>query len=194
MDLHCSVTRCGKPATGSLGSDAFCREHFMLTCYGLIESFSQQLADREHWSEASTEELAHSLNQITDQAVQLGLGAQDLSNLERAQLMDILMWVADVRARLRRSSRKRVSVAVRLLSERPGRVWEEETTTRAVSRYGALLESRNPVEVGQELILVRVDTRQQAQARVAWCGFRKQGRQELAIEILGSDNFWGMEW
>ena len=138
--------------------------------------------------------MADELAEIADEAARLGLNADDLTNLERAQLMDILLSAAHLSGQLRRSPRKRTSIPVRLRYEGPGPAWEEETVTQELSRHGALLVCRHPAEPGEDLTLVRIDTGRQARTRVAWCGPRREGAQRLGIEILGIANFWEAEW
>jgi hypothetical protein len=85
------------------------------------------------------------LAEIADQAAILGLSAGDLSGMEQAQLVDILLCVAHLTKGLRRVPRKCVSVPLRLRYEAPGHYWTEETTTCEVSLYGTSIESRIPI-------------------------------------------------
>ncbi len=194
MSRQCSVRGCTKAAATSLHAQAFCREHFIAICYVQIEECAQQLVAREHLRETSARGMGGELTEITDEAARLGLSADDLTNLERAQVMDILLSAAHLSGRLRRSPRRRGSIPVRLRYEGPGHTWEEETVTYKLSRHGALLICRHAAEPGEELTLVRIDTGQQARVRVAWRGPRREGSQELGIEILGIANFWEAEW
>ncbi len=95
---------------------------------------------------------------------------------------------------IRRSPRKVVAIPVWLRREERGRIWEEETETRVLSRYGALVDCRRYVETGGTLSVVRRDTGRRATARVTYGQFGSSGRRELGIEFLGCDNFWDVDW
>jgi hypothetical protein len=95
---------------------------------------------------------------------------------------------------IRRSGRKAAVIPVWLRREEEGRTWEEETETLLLSRYGALVDCRRFVESGGALAVVRRDTGRRATARVAYGQYGASGRRELAIEFVGCDNFWEVDW
>ena|SRR2546425_82465 len=82
----------------------------------------------------------------------------------------------------------------RVHCEEPGGTWEEQTRTKQLSPRGALLECQHPVRTGEILLVVRMDSGRQAQARVAWRWRKVGGPQEIGIEFLDRDNFWGVDW
>ena len=168
MSRQCSAADCNRTAVSSFHAQALCREHFVATCYAQIEECAQHLSSKDRLSERYTQVASRNLSDIADQAVNLGLSTDDLTNLERAQLMDIILSVAHLSGRLRRSPRMRTSIPVRLSYEGLGHAWEEETATQQLSRHGALITCHHPVEAGEQLTVVRLDTGQRAQARVAW--------------------------
>lgn len=193
MQPRCNVAGCDKAATSSLGTRAFCREHFLSTCYEELEQCAQQIKWRP-LSDGASESLAEFLSQCSSQTTLIALHTPDLTNLERAQLLDLLLWAAELSRCLRRSPRVARAVAVRLHCEEPGRIWEEETKTLTLSRHGALLECSNPVEAGDDLLIVRVDSGRRARARVAWHQPKEGGNSKIAIEFPDCDNFWDIEW
>ena len=93
----------------------------------------------------------------------------------------------------RRSPRKAASIPLWLRQEQ-GRIWEEETETRMLSRYGAGVECRRLVAPGSTLAVVRRDNGQRAQARVVYCRYNAQGHREMGLEFLHCDNFWDLDW
>ncbi len=94
----------------------------------------------------------------------------------------------------RRSSRKAASLPIRLRNEELGPIWEEEAETEVLSRYGAGLRCRHFVEADRILVMVRKDNGRRVNARVRYCRYNPDGRRELGIEFIGSDNFWGLDW
>jgi PilZ domain-containing protein len=193
MQPRCSVAGCDKAAACSLGTRAFCRPHFLSTCYQELEQCSEQIKWRP-LTDAAAESLAEFLAQCTSQTTLLALHASDLSNLERAQLLDLLLWGAELSRCLRRSARVPRAVAVRLRCEEPGRVWDEETKTLVLSRHGASIECSHPIESGDTLLVERIDSGRRANARVVWHQPKEGGRVKIAIEFSDCDDFWDIEW
>ena len=94
----------------------------------------------------------------------------------------------------RRSNRKAVTIPIWLRSEGRGPVWEEETETQIVSRCGAGLCCRHLASPESIVVIVRRDTGRRAKARVRYSRYNPDGKRELGVEFIDSDNFWGLDW
>lgn len=101
MDRRCSFLQCGKPSIVTLKELEYCLTHFILVCYGHIEQ-SLDLKSGEPETEAETKVRIKSLFEIIDQATHVGLTTGNLTNQERGQLLDILLWTSDLLLRGRR--------------------------------------------------------------------------------------------
>jgi len=80
MDRRCSLVDCAKPRAVTLGDHEYCVVHFILTCYRFLEKSPQE----------------QSLLEIIDRAAAVCLTTCDLTNQEKGQLLDILLWAADL--------------------------------------------------------------------------------------------------
>jgi len=80
MDRRCSLVDCAKPSAVTLGDHEYCVFHFILTCYRSLEKSPEK----------------QSLLEIIDRATVVGLTNGDLTNQERGQLLDILLWAGDL--------------------------------------------------------------------------------------------------
>ena len=189
---RCSATGCQRPVAALFQGRPFCREHFIAQCYEQLEGCSPRLQERP-FRAADAESLAGVISECMRQAAHLSQSAQGLDNLERAQLLDILLWAGDVGQRLRRGSRQAACVPIRLRSEKPGRPWEEETETRTLSRHGAMVVCEHDVETDENLYVTRLDTGQQTQARVVWQRRKEPARLEIGLAFPVTDNFWNMK-
>ena len=189
----CTVLGCEKAAAASLDGVSFCQEHFISTCYKEIDRYTH-LVREAGFRRTAAESMHHFLTECTRQATDLSQHAEELDNLARARLLDILLSAADLSRHLRRSPRKVATLALRLHCEKPGRTWEEETKTRVLSRHGALVECQHPAQSGDALLVLRLDSGRQALARVVWCHQKEEGRREIGIEFLDCDNFWELDW
>lgn len=190
---QCCVSGCTEAASVLLETRPFCVPHFISTSYERIEQYG--LTVTEH---RSYEEQAGSMGQFLVDCIarsaDLTQCAEQLDNLSRARLLDILLRAAELTRYLRRSPRRLAVIPVQLRCEKLGRAWDEETETRVLSRFGAMLECSHAVELGDNLLLTRLDTGEQARTRIVWRKQNISGRFEIGIELLNCENFWGFEW
>jgi hypothetical protein len=189
----CRVEDCHEPAVASLDGEAHCRGHFIFSCYKRLDRYDD-LRRGPGLSVSDAEEVRRFVHECTRQADEIEHGAQDLDNLDRAKLLHIILSASELGCYLRRSPRKVASIAVRLSSEKLGGAWEENTETVLLSRYGASVRCNHPAKPGETIHVMRADTGQIAEARIAWQ--RPLGRDDIRIgvEFLGCENFWGIDW
>jgi len=189
----CSITGCERTPAAELDLRPFCRSHFITTCYELFDEYSR-LLEENRFRESNTELVRRFLCQCTRQATEISHNVGDLDNLERARLLDLLFRAAELGKMLRRSPRKVTTIPVRLRSEKLGRSWEEDTRTCVISRYGASLSCGHSVEVGDQLVLHRLDRETSVRARAVWRQPRPGGQFEVGLEFVHGDNFWEEDW
>jgi PilZ domain len=190
--LLCAVPSCGHARCVSLAGHELCRAHFISKCYGKLQECSEQLHKNEHWKLASGESLIDTLTEITDQSAGMGLAARDLDGLEQAQVLDILNTAGTLMQNLRRSTRKCVSIGVRLQYEVTGHNWVEDAKTTEVSSHGASIECRIPIAKGEMMTVERLDNSRRTLAKVKWHRRRANGTQVLGVELVDAKNFWGL--
>jgi hypothetical protein len=190
---QCSVAGCGKAKAASLEGAALCREHFISTCYARLDHYDE-LRRGAGLKATDSESARRFINECSRNADEMEHDARDLDNLERAKLVHIILTASELGRHLRRSPRKAAAIAVRLSSDKLGGSWEEDTETVLLSQYGASVRCKHPAKPGETLEVVRSDTGEKAQARVAWQ--RPAGIDEvrIGVEFLACDNFWGLDW
>ena len=189
----CGFPGCKERGAASLEDRFLCREHFLLACYARLDACAQLLLERP-FPETASGLVRQSTTECLSQANELAGTAQTLTNLERARLLDIVLWASDLTRRVRRSPRRPASFPVHLRSEEPGHPWEEDASTHIVSRYGAALECEHQVRIDETLLLVRRDSGQQTRARVLFRHGKQSGRQEIGVEFPDCGNFWDLDW
>jgi len=190
---QCGVKGCDQVAGASLESDALCRAHFISICYEQLERYdAMQKAHR--LSVADAESVRRFINQCSRQADEIEHQTKDLDNLDRARLLHIILWANELGRHLRRSPRKVASIPVRLCCDKLGSAWQEETRTLLLSRHGAALQCGHSAKPGEPVQLVRLDTGQEVQARVAWQRPADSDGNRIGIEFVDCDNFWGLDW
>jgi hypothetical protein len=115
------------------------------------------------------------------------------NNLERAQLLDILLWASELYGRLRRGPRLRASIPILVRSSDDQKPWEEKTETRQLSVHGFSFVCGHEMHEGDVLTCVRLDNGRRAGARVVWARTKESGETEAGVEFVTDIDFWGME-
>ena len=123
-------------------------------------------------------------------AADIACAAAPPSNLERAQVLDVLLWASELHGRLRRSPRVRARMAVKLCSD--AQQWEETVDTQILSRHGFQLTCSHELNVEDMLTCVRLDNGWRTEARVAWARRKESGETEAGFEFVKDENFWGI--
>lgn len=97
-------------------------------------------------------------------------------------------------ASLRRSVRVQVQVPVLLSGTLPdGKSFQEEAHIVTISKYGAKLKTRLPVEVGTALKIRPRKGRQAGQFKVVWVGREDTPRAgEIGVEYMQVSNLLGL--
>lgn len=99
-DLNrCQRQGCSQVAVSTFRGERFCLEHFCSRCYQFLEWVSQRMADQP--SRAITIEEALMADECARRTIDICLTSEHLNNLERARLLDILLWCGDISAAFR---------------------------------------------------------------------------------------------
>jgi len=193
MPEHCGIAGCGQAVAATLEGEALCRTHFISACYTRLDEYDEQRRGNGAGI-ANTESMRRFIHECTRSADEIEHAGQNLDNLERAKLVHIILTANELGRLLRRSPRKVAAIPVKLISEKLGGAWEEETETLLVSRYGALMRCKHSAKPGETLHVQRTDTGDKALARVAWQRFGTNEDIRIGVEFVGCENFWGVDW
>lgn len=109
----CSRIDCSRRAVTLLGEEHFCFDHFCRRCYELLERGDCPLPQpTEDYGALAA--LLRRLEECAQRALEISLSEMELNNLDRARLLDILLWSGDVTTALRH---KRGRTELRLVRE-----------------------------------------------------------------------------
>jgi hypothetical protein len=190
---RCSIAGCEQSAESSLMGEALCREHFISEAYSRLDQYEAKRIGAG-LSLYDAEAVHHFVHDCTRQADEMEHSAKDLNNLDRAKLLHIILSASELGRHLRRSPRRVESIAVRLISDRIGGAWEEDGETMLLSQYGASVRCSHPAKPGETIQVLRSDTGQKAEARVAWQRQLSDDDIRIGVEFVGCENFWGLDW
>jgi hypothetical protein len=191
MQEHCSVPECTEEGIASIDGRVLCRTHFLTSSYQRLEAISGQI-HRQEFQERQADAAGRFLEGCMHDAADIACAVGAPSNLERARVLDVLLWASELHSRLRRGPRMPARIPVLLRSGAPEGSWEEQTETQLLSRHGAQLRCRHELRVDERLTCVRLDNGRQAEARVAWVARKGAEGLEVGIEFLVDKNFWGL--
>jgi len=91
----CKVDSCGSAAVTTLDHQALCLNHFLLRCYEKLEG----LDPRGRQFSPETVDLASMrafIEECSRKALDVSLQSENLSNLQRGRLLDILLWAGEL--------------------------------------------------------------------------------------------------
>jgi hypothetical protein len=201
----CAAASCNATAAIDFAGRSLCFEHFLPACIAEIESRNERLRNLP-FDPAAPEALKTFIATCTQQAEALAANAltkraqqpveqsAEDSRFTRAQMktsiLDFLLRLSQLSQRIRRSPRTVSSIAVWLRREDPHQTWHEETWTVSVSRHGAALLCRRPVEKGGTVVLCRKDKGARAEAQVVYSLRDSEGRKQIGIQFNDPINFW----
>jgi PilZ domain len=190
---HCTTTGCEHIAVSTISGDALCRRHFIDICYTRLERY-EELREQRGLNVIGAEAMRRFIHECSRQADEIEHTATDLDNLDRAKLLHIILTASELGRFLRRSPRKVAAIPVRVTCERLGGAWVEDSKTVLLSRYGASVQCNHPARPGESLQIIRFDTGQKAEARVAWQRPFENESVRIGVEFVNCDNFWGLDW
>jgi hypothetical protein len=190
---QCGIAGCGQAVAATLEGESLCRTHFISACYARLDEYDERRKGNGAGI-ANTESMRRFIRECTRSADEIEHAGQNLDNLERAKLVHIILTANELGRQLRRSPRKVAAIPVKLISEKLGGAWEEETETLLVSRYGALMRCKHSAKPGETIQVQRTDTGDKALARVAWQRFATDDDIRIGLEFVGCENFWGEDW
>jgi len=98
VTVSCHRADCPERAVTSLGEKEFCFDHFCMRCYELLER-SHRGAEMAYSSEEFSDEL-FALDELAQRALEVSFSRLTLNNLDRARLLDILLWAGELTTNL----------------------------------------------------------------------------------------------
>jgi hypothetical protein len=94
-ERNCGESACSGAAITSLDQQALCLNHFLLRCYAKLEAVDPRGAKfREHPVDLPS--LRAFIEECSRKALDVSLQSEDLTNLERGRLLDILLWAGEL--------------------------------------------------------------------------------------------------
>jgi hypothetical protein len=192
LSQKCTASACAETPVALLDENPLCRAHFLASAYQHLESIAARIQESD-FHVRHGESAARCLEQYMREVTSIACAEEVLSNLERAQVLDILLWASELFGHLRRGPRVSARIPILVRCEVPENPWEEKTETLVLSAHGFLLICRHELRQGETLTCIRLDTGRRLTARVAWVRQKESGETHAGMEFLSDENFWEQE-
>jgi hypothetical protein len=100
-DAACAVEGCSAAKVATLDNQALCLDHFFTKCYATLECLERWRAQSSHKlakesQTVSGEQVRAFLQACSGQALNVSLQCKDMTNLQRARLLDVLLWAGEL--------------------------------------------------------------------------------------------------
>jgi hypothetical protein len=92
----CAVEGCHDLAAAALDEQTLCLDHFLSRCYQTLETYD---GHRDHTyivHDAERAQRRRFLEECSTQALNVGLHNENLNNLQRSRLLDVLLWAGEL--------------------------------------------------------------------------------------------------
>jgi hypothetical protein len=96
MPVHkpCCFASCQEPGITGIGDEDLCCDHFVVRCYEFLEQIDAERATNNS-APIDTAALKRSVNSCLQGALEVSLKSAALSNLQKARLLDIMLWAGE---------------------------------------------------------------------------------------------------
>lgn len=92
---NCTENSCGRASVSTLDEEALCLKHFLARCYEELERLDPRGrgVPNEAPNPAATRAF---IEECSRKALDVSLQSENLTNLERGRLLDILLWAGEL--------------------------------------------------------------------------------------------------
>lgn len=94
-ERNCCESACRSAAATSLDHQALCLKHFLLRCYAQLEAVDPR-GQKSREQRVDLAAMRAFVEECSQKALEVCLHSENLTNLERARLLDILLWASEL--------------------------------------------------------------------------------------------------
>ena len=94
-ERNCCENACHSAAATSLDRQALCLNHFLLRCYAQLEAVDPR-GQKSREQRVDLAAMRAFIEECSQKALEVCLHSGNLTNLERARLLDILLWASEL--------------------------------------------------------------------------------------------------
>lgn len=91
----CGFNSCETLRVTAFADENLCCDHFIVRCYEFLEHIDPDRGMKSEGREKGAQ-LKQVIEECSRKVLEVSLGTPELSNLQRARLLDILLWASDI--------------------------------------------------------------------------------------------------
>lgn len=91
---RCAVSCCSEAAVTLFGEQELCLNHFVSRCYEELDRLDPRGRSAVNFADRAV--LKAFVEECSRRALEVSLGCQNLDNLQRGRLLDILLWAGEI--------------------------------------------------------------------------------------------------
>jgi hypothetical protein len=190
--VTCEWSGCSSSGEATLDQRPLCRIHLYDMAAKRVEEHRARLKQSEPIG-ATRIAILKFLSEVINQTTTLVATAKFLSPSQRDQFLELSLSAIDLHKRVQRNPRIPRNMPIVVYRETPSEGKKELTNTADVSKRGACVATSHLWKTGEKLWIEKIGNERRALARVAWVKKSEPSRYLIGLEILDSEDFWGLE-
>jgi hypothetical protein len=190
-EVACRWAGCGSGSETTLDGRPLCRNHFYDIAAKLLENHRAGLQQSEPAGPARNA-LLKSLSEVVNQTTTLVASAKLLGPSQRDQFLELSLSAVELYKRVQRNPRIPRNMPILVYRETDDAAGQELTNTVDVSKQGACMKTSRVWEIGQKIWIEKPGNKLRTLARVAWVKKGESSQFLIGLEILDSEDFWGL--
>jgi len=168
-----------------------CRSHFYDMASKRLEEHRTRLQRMDPVG-ADRAPILKFLSEIISQTTTLAATAKFLSPSQRDMFLELSLSAIELHERVQRDPRIRRDMPILIYRETASDGKQELTNTVDVSKAGACVATIGLWKTGEKLWIEKPGSQQRALARVAWVKNSEPPQYLMGLELLDSEDFWGL--
>lgn len=94
--IRCEFTQCARPAVLRLDCRLFCLDHLVTHCHKRLEACQREVCRNVVPADETMSRNNCFLEECTSSVAGFLMGRPELQNIDRARLLDVLLWAAEL--------------------------------------------------------------------------------------------------
>jgi hypothetical protein len=191
-EVTCGWAGCSNGAEASVDGRRVCRNHFYDIAARRLEEHRARLKQVDPTG-ADRNAILKFLSEVINQTTALVTFAKFLGSSQRDQFLELSLSAIELHKRVQRNPRIPRNMPILVYREADSVESRELTSTVNVSKQGACITTTSLWKSGEKLWIEKPGNQLRALVRVAWVRKSEPSQFLMGLEILGCEDFWGLQ-
>jgi hypothetical protein len=188
----CAWSGCGNKSEAALDGYRLCRNHFYQRATKRLEEYRAGLRQVSPGMADHNATLKF-ISEVISQTTTLVANAKLLAPAQRDQFLNLSLSAAELYKQAQRNARIRRNMPILVYREKDSKGMRELTNTVDVSKQGVCIVTVRLWEIGEKIWIEKPASQVRTLARVAWLKKGELTQFLMGLDILDSEDFWGLD-